>query len=178
MYVNSWTLLFVTAPCFRHPGLPIIKKEQGYCRNSEIAVLRGAVGQYNVIHTLPYDSVPPMYKSAYVVECPQTSLNMCVIVDGFQFYWKISKLVQGERFRRNDWISCQLFSQKLPQFCVNAWFGNGLYPQHWGLSHSLASSLSSSFSSTGRGTLLAGVASPSTIEALFISLRGKKGGRN
>ena len=46
-----------------------------------------------------------MHKSAYVVECPQTSLNMCVIVDGFQFYWKISKLVQGERFGRNDWIS-------------------------------------------------------------------------
>lgn len=55
-------------------------------RNSEIAVLRGAVGQYNVIHTLPYESVPPMHKSTYVVECPQTSLNMCVIVDGFQFY--------------------------------------------------------------------------------------------
>ena len=48
--------------------------------------MKGAVGQYNVIHTLPYESVPPMYKSAYVVECPQTSLNMCVIVDGFQFY--------------------------------------------------------------------------------------------
>ena len=77
LYVNSWTLLFVTAPCFRHPGLPIIKKEQGYCRNSEIAVLRGTVRQYNVIHTLPYESVPPMYKSAYVVECPQTSLNVC-----------------------------------------------------------------------------------------------------
>ena len=42
---------------------------------------------------------------------------------------------------------------------------------------SLASSLSSSFSSTGRGTLLVGVAYPSTIEALFISLRGKKGGK-
>ena len=42
---------------------------------------------------------------------------------------------------------------------------------------SLASSLSSSFSSTGRGTLLVGVASPSTIEALFSSLRGKNGGK-
>ena len=42
-------------------------------------------------------------------------------------------------------------------------------------SSSLASSVSSSFSSTGRGTLLVGVASPSTIETLFISLRGKKG---
>ena len=70
LFLNSWTLLFVTVPCFRHPGLPIIKKEQGYCRNSEIAVLRGAVGQYNVIHTLPYESVSPMHKSAYVVECP------------------------------------------------------------------------------------------------------------
>ena len=55
---------------FRYLRLPIIKKEQSYCGNSEIAVLRGAVGQCNVIPTLPYESVPPMYKSAYVVECP------------------------------------------------------------------------------------------------------------
>ena len=32
LFLNSWTLLFVTVPCFRHPGLPIIKKEQGYCQ--------------------------------------------------------------------------------------------------------------------------------------------------
>ncbi len=37
---------------------------------TEIAGLRGAVGQYNVIQTLPYKSVAPMHKSAYVVECP------------------------------------------------------------------------------------------------------------
>ena len=37
---------------------------------TEIAGLRGAVGQYNVIQTLPYKSVTPMHKSAYVVECP------------------------------------------------------------------------------------------------------------
>ena len=37
---------------------------------TEIAGLRGAVGQYNVIHTLPYKSLAPMNKSAYVVECP------------------------------------------------------------------------------------------------------------
>ena len=37
---------------------------------TEIAGLRGAVGQYNVIQTLPYKSVAPMNKSAYVVECP------------------------------------------------------------------------------------------------------------
>ena len=42
---------------------------------------------------------------------------------------------------------------------------------------SLASSLSSSFSYTGRGTLLVEGTSPSTIEAFFISLRGKKGGK-
>ena len=34
---------------FRYLRLPIIKKEQGYCGNPEKAVLRGAVGQYNVI---------------------------------------------------------------------------------------------------------------------------------
>ena len=37
---------------------------------TEIAGLRGAVGQYNVIQTLPNKSVAPMHKSAYVVECP------------------------------------------------------------------------------------------------------------
>ena len=37
---------------------------------TEIAGLRGAVGQYNVIQTLPYKSVAPMHESAYVVECP------------------------------------------------------------------------------------------------------------
>ena len=42
-------------------------------------------------------------------------------------------------------------------------------------SSSLASSVYSSFSSTGRGTLLVGVASPSIIETLSISLRRKKG---
>ena len=41
-------------------------------------------------------------------------------------------------------------------------------------SSSLASSVSSSFSSTGRGTLLVGVASPFIIETLSISLRRKK----
>ena len=64
------SFLFVIVQCFRYLRLPIIKKEQGYCGNSEIAVLRGAVGQYNVIHTLTYESVPPMYKLASVVECP------------------------------------------------------------------------------------------------------------
>ena len=42
---------------------------------------------------------------------------------------------------------------------------------------SCASSVSSSFSFTGRGALLVGVASPSTIETLFISLKGKKEGK-
>ena len=37
---------------------------------TEIAGLRGAVGQYNVIQTSPYKSVASMHKSAYVVECP------------------------------------------------------------------------------------------------------------
>ena len=37
---------------------------------TEIAGLRGAVGQYNVIQTLPYKSVAPMHESACVVECP------------------------------------------------------------------------------------------------------------
>ena len=37
---------------------------------TKIAGLRGAVAQYNVIQTLPYKSVAPMHKSAYVVECP------------------------------------------------------------------------------------------------------------
>ena len=37
---------------------------------TEIAGLRGAVAQYNVIQTLPYKSVAPMHYSAYVVECP------------------------------------------------------------------------------------------------------------
>ena len=37
---------------------------------TEIAGLRGAVGKYNVIQTLPYKSVTPMHKSANVVECP------------------------------------------------------------------------------------------------------------
>ena len=37
---------------------------------TEIAGLRGAVGQYNVIQTRPYKSVAPMHKPAYVVECP------------------------------------------------------------------------------------------------------------
>ena len=138
LYDNSWSFPLVIVQCFRYLRLPIIKKEQSYCGNSEIAVLRGAVGQYNVIHTLSYESVPPMYKSASVVECPWTlSLNMCMMIDGFQFYRKFSKLVLGERFRRNDWISYQLFAQKLPQFCINTWFGDGLYPQHWGLSHFL-----------------------------------------
>ena len=37
---------------------------------TEVAGLRGAVGQYNVIQTLLYKSVAPMHKSAYVDECP------------------------------------------------------------------------------------------------------------
>ena len=37
---------------------------------TEIAGLRSAVGQYNVIQTLLYKSVVPMHKSAHVVECP------------------------------------------------------------------------------------------------------------
>ena len=37
---------------------------------TEIAGLRGAVEQYNVIQTLLYKSVAPMHKSAYVVKCP------------------------------------------------------------------------------------------------------------
>ena len=37
---------------------------------TEIAGLRGAVGQYNVIQTLLYKSVTPKHKSAHVVECP------------------------------------------------------------------------------------------------------------
>ena len=28
-----------------------------------------------------------------------------MMVDGFQLYWNFSKLVQGERFRENDWIA-------------------------------------------------------------------------
>ena len=37
---------------------------------TEIAGLRSAVGQYNVIQTLLYKSVAPMHKSAHLVECP------------------------------------------------------------------------------------------------------------
>ena len=37
---------------------------------TEIAGLRGAVGQYNVIQTLLYKSVVPMNKSAHMVKCP------------------------------------------------------------------------------------------------------------
>ena len=37
---------------------------------TEIAGLRGAVGKYNVIQTLLYKSVVPMYKSAHMVKCP------------------------------------------------------------------------------------------------------------
>ena len=49
------------------------------------------------------------------------------MVDGFQFYRKFSKLVLGERFRRNDWISYQLFAQKLPQFCLSLHNWNTFY---------------------------------------------------
>ena len=43
---------------------------------------------------------------------------MCMMVDGFQFYWDLSKLgLPGERFRISDWISYQLFTLRLPQFC-------------------------------------------------------------
>ena len=58
--VNSWTCLLVIVPCFRYQGLLIIQNEQSYCRKFEIAVLKGAVGQYNIIHTLLYESVPPI----------------------------------------------------------------------------------------------------------------------
>ena len=61
--------LFVIVLCFR------CRASNNSIRNNvivetEIAGLRGAVGQYNVIQTLPYKSVAPMHKSAYVVECP------------------------------------------------------------------------------------------------------------
>ena len=59
--VNSRTCLFfsVIVPRFRYEGLLLIQNEQSYCRNFQMAVLKGADGQYNVIPTLPYKSVPP-----------------------------------------------------------------------------------------------------------------------
>ena len=54
-----------------------------------------------------------------------------MMVDGFQFYWHLSKLVLDERVRRNDWITSQLFAQKFPQRCENAGFSDELYPQYW-----------------------------------------------
>ena len=59
--VNSRTCLFflVIVPRFRYEGLLLIQNEQSYCRNFHMAVLKGADGQYNVIPTLPYKSVPP-----------------------------------------------------------------------------------------------------------------------
>ena len=57
--VNSWTCLLVIIPCFRYQGLLIIQNEQSYCRNFQIAMLKGADGQYNVIQMLAYESVPP-----------------------------------------------------------------------------------------------------------------------
>ena len=61
--------ILVNVPCFR------CRASNNSIRNNvivetEIAGLRGAVGQYNVIQTLPYKSVAPMHESAYVVECP------------------------------------------------------------------------------------------------------------
>ena len=56
--VNSWACLSVIVPCFRYQGL-IIQDEQSYRRNFQIAALKGADGQYDVIHMLPYKSVPP-----------------------------------------------------------------------------------------------------------------------
>ena len=69
LYVNSWNCLFVIVPCFR------CRASNNSIRNkviveTEMAGLRGAVGQYNVIQALPNKSVAPMHKSAYVVECP------------------------------------------------------------------------------------------------------------
>ena len=40
---------------------------------TEMAGLRGAVGQYNVIQTLLYKSVVPMHKSAHMVKCSPQS---------------------------------------------------------------------------------------------------------
>ena len=57
------------------------------------------------------------------------------MVYGLLFYWDLFKLVQGERFRRNDWLRYQLFAKKLAQFCENAGFGDGLYDQYEGLFH-------------------------------------------
>ena len=49
----------VIVPRFRYEGLLLIQNEQSYCRKFQMAVLKGADGQYNVIPTLPYESVPP-----------------------------------------------------------------------------------------------------------------------
>ena len=84
---------------------------------TEIAGLRGAVGQYNVIQTLPYKSVAPMHKSAYVVECPpqlgrltliritiwQGSLEVNTSTD-LVLTWSI--LFHADRFHRNDHNPC------------------------------------------------------------------------
>ena len=72
-----------------------------------------------------------MHKSAHVVECPQAlSLNMCMMIYGFQSYY-LSKLVfLGERFGITDWIKYQLFALMLSQFCKNIGFCNGLNILH------------------------------------------------
>ena len=70
MYVNYWNCLLVIVSMFS-----LSRAFNNSIRNkvivgTEIAGLRSAVGQYNVIQTLLYKSVVPMHKSAHVVECP------------------------------------------------------------------------------------------------------------
>ena len=55
LYVNSWNCRLVIFHVFAIYGLQQFNEEQSYCGNCEI--LRCAVGQYNVLQTLPHKSV-------------------------------------------------------------------------------------------------------------------------
>ena len=84
---------------------------------TEIAGLRSAVGQYNVIQTLLYKSVAPIHKSAHVVECPpqlgkltliritiwQGSLEVNTSTD---LVLTCSVLFHADRFHWNDHNPC------------------------------------------------------------------------
>ena len=83
---------------------------------TEIAGLRGAVGQYNVIQTSPYKSVAPMHKSAYVVECPPqlerlTLIRIAILARkswGKYQHWfgSCSVIFHADRFHWNDHNPC------------------------------------------------------------------------
>ena len=115
LYVNSWNCLFVIVPCFR------CRASNNSIRNkviveTEMVGLRGAVGQYNVIQTLPNKSVAPMHKSAYVVECPPqlerlTLIRIAIMARkswGKYQHWfgSCSVIFHADRFHWNDHNPC------------------------------------------------------------------------